>query len=47
MIDNIEIIKPLLNFENEGDFYVLLLLLLKKIYLYVNGFYEKINFTTK
>jgi hypothetical protein len=23
MIDNLELIKPLLNFENEGDFYML------------------------
>jgi len=30
MIDNIEIIKPLLNFENEGDFYHLMILKRKK-----------------
>ena len=30
MIDNIEIIKPLLNFENKGDFYMLYLLKRKK-----------------
>lgn len=30
MIDNIEHIKPLLNFENEGDFYYLLILKRKK-----------------
>jgi hypothetical protein len=30
MIDNIELIKPLLNFENEGDFYFLLVLKRKK-----------------
>ena len=30
MIDNLEIIKPLLNFENEGDFYMLLILKRKK-----------------
>jgi hypothetical protein len=30
MIDNIENIKPLLNFENEGDFYYLLILKRKK-----------------
>ena len=30
MIDNIEIIKPLLNFENEGDFYMLYVLKRKK-----------------
>jgi hypothetical protein len=30
MIDNLEIIKPLLNFDNEGDFYHLLILKRKK-----------------
>ncbi len=30
MIDNIELIKPLLNFENEGDFYMLYIFLRKK-----------------
>ena len=30
MIDNIELIKPLLNFENEGDFYMLYVLKRKK-----------------
>lgn len=30
MIDNIEIIKPLLNFENEGDFYMLYVFKRKK-----------------
>ena len=30
MIDNIELIKPLLNFENEGDFYMLYILKRKK-----------------
>ena len=30
MIDNLEIIKPLLNFENEGDFYMLYVLKRKK-----------------
>jgi hypothetical protein len=30
MIDNLELIKPLLNFENEGDFYVLYILKRKK-----------------
>ena len=30
MIDNLEIIKPLLNFENEGDFYMLYILKRKK-----------------
>ena len=30
MIDNIEIIKPLLNFENDGDFYMLYVLKRKK-----------------
>jgi hypothetical protein len=30
MIDNIELIKPLLNFENEGDFYFCLILKRKK-----------------
>lgn len=30
MIDNLELIKPLLNFENEGDFYMLYVLKRKK-----------------
>ena len=30
MIDNLEIIKPLLNFDKEGDFYHLLILKRKK-----------------
>ena len=30
MINNIELIKPLLNFENEGDFYMLYVLKRKK-----------------
>ena len=30
MIDNLELIKPLLNFENEGDFYMLYILKRKK-----------------
>lgn len=30
MIDNLEIIKPLLNFENDGDFYMLYILKRKK-----------------
>ncbi len=30
MIDNLEIIKPLLNFENEGDFYMLYVFKRKK-----------------
>jgi hypothetical protein len=30
MIDNLELIKPLLNFDNEGDFYYLLILKRKK-----------------
>lgn len=30
MIDNIELIKPLLNFENEGDFYMVFILKRKK-----------------
>ena len=30
MINNLEIIKPLLNFENEGDFYMLYILKRKK-----------------